>query len=79
MYVQGRVINESGFITYPHVQQCVTSAKCIISHHNSPFSNASCVAVHNPSDSICEESFQVWLKPHMHCVLNFIITGKSSM
>jgi len=37
MYVQGRVKNESGFITYQPVQQCVTSAKCVISHHNHPF------------------------------------------
>jgi hypothetical protein len=44
-----------------------------------PSSNTPCVAVHKPSDSVCKESFQLWLKPHMHCILNFIITGKSSM
>jgi len=43
-----------------------------------PSSSAPCVVVHKPSNSICEESFQLWSKAHMHCVLNFIIPGKSS-
>jgi len=43
-----------------------------------PFLNTYYVVVHNPTYPICEENFQKWSKPHMHHVLNYVITGKFS-
>ena len=43
-----------------------------------PFSNAFCVAVHKTSDLICQESFRLRSKPHMHHIFSFVLTGKSS-
>jgi hypothetical protein len=57
------------------VQQSVTNAKCIIFKTITPFFNAYCVAVHNNSDLICEERFQLELKLRIDHILNFIITG----
>jgi hypothetical protein len=41
-----------------------------------PFLNAYYVAVHKASDLVWEENFQLLLKPHLYCILNFIISGK---
>jgi len=57
------------------VRQPVTNAKGVISQHNDYILNMYCLAIHKPSDPICEESFCLQLKPCVHCVLNSIITG----
>ena len=45
----------------------------------SPFlQHTHCAAIHKFSDRICQESFQLWSKPHMHRVINFTTNGKSS-
>jgi len=43
-----------------------------------PFFNVYHVVVHKPSDLLCIESFQLWSETHLHHILNFIITSKSS-
>lgn len=56
----------------------MTNAKYHFSKQSPIFFNASRVAIHKPSDSICEKTFWSWSLPRVHCVCNSINDIKSS-
>jgi len=56
------------------LQRYLTNAKSFISETNRHYVyNVYCVAVHKPSDSVCEEGFRWWSRSHKNRVFDVII------